>query len=94
MVLDVDSQTPIAGLEWNALRHRPAGKGTVTLKPKVIVEPARAVSLHDEEALQVAERRRTAPKYVPDGAFCGTRRDDSPFSPSQELPDRVAIVTS
>ena len=94
MVIDVDSQTPIAGLEWNALRHRPAGKGTVTLKPKVIVEPARAVSLHDEDGVSrsrsVVERLRSTCRMALSAVLVETTHR----SRHRRLPDRVAIVTS
>ena len=66
----VDSQTPIAGLEWNALGC-PAGYGSVTLKP-VIVEPARAAAQRKCSPGRGASSRS---EYVPDGV-CGTRRDD------------------
>jgi hypothetical protein len=51
MVLDVHGEVALAGLERDALRHRPAGEGTVALEAEVVVEPARVVALDDEDRL-------------------------------------------
>jgi hypothetical protein len=63
MVLDVDREVPLAGLERHALRHRPGEENAVPLEAKVVVEPARVVALDDEDrrllgALAAAERLR------------------------------------
>src|SRR5205823_7546797 len=49
VVLDVDGQVLLAGLERNALGHRPGGEDAVALEPEVVVQPTRVVALHDED---------------------------------------------
>ena len=51
MVLDVDGQVLLAGLEGNALRDGPAGQGAVALETEVVVEAPRVVPLDDEDRL-------------------------------------------
>src|SRR6476660_471046 len=64
VVLDVDGECALAGLEWNALRYRPARERPVALQAKVVVEPAGVVALDDEDrpcsALLGAERLRSS----------------------------------
>src|SRR3954466_6125849 len=49
MVLDVDGEVLLSRLDRNALRNGPRREGAVALEPKVVVEPARVVPLHDED---------------------------------------------
>ena len=62
MILDVDGEVLLPRLERDAFGHRPARKRSVPLKPEVVVQPARVVSLHDEDGilagLAAAERLR------------------------------------
>ena len=63
VVLDVDGEVALAGLERNALRHRPARERAVALQAEVVVERARLVALDDENrplplAFLAAERLR------------------------------------
>jgi hypothetical protein len=51
VILDVDGEISLPGLERNALRDRPAREGAVTLQPEVVVQPARIVALDDEDRL-------------------------------------------
>ena len=60
VILDVDREVLLAGLERHALRDRPARKRAVSLEAEVVVQPARVVPLDDEDrlfpALAAAER--------------------------------------
>ena len=62
VVLDVNGEVLLPGLEGHALGHRPAGERSVALQPEVVVQAARVVSLHDEDrllaTLAAAERLR------------------------------------
>jgi hypothetical protein len=49
VVLDVDGEVLLAGLERHAFRHGPGGEYAVALEAEVVVEPARIVPLHDED---------------------------------------------
>ena len=49
MVLDVDREVLLAGLERDAFRHRPRGEDAVALEPEVVVQPPRVVPLNDED---------------------------------------------
>ena len=49
VVLYMDGEVALAGLEWHALRHRPGKKNAVALEPEVVVEPTRVVTLNDED---------------------------------------------
>ena len=51
VVLDVDREVLLAGLERNAFRHGPARERAVQLEAEVVVEPRRVVSLDDEDRL-------------------------------------------
>ena len=51
MVLDMDGEGLLPGLERNALRDRPACEGAVALEPEVVVQSARVVTLDDEDRL-------------------------------------------
>src|SRR5437763_3195492 len=51
MILDVHCEMLLAGLERNALRHRPRGEDAVALEAEVVVQPPRVVSLNDENRL-------------------------------------------
>ena len=51
VVLDVDGEVLLAGLERHALRHRPGRERAVALEAEVVVEPARVVALDDEDRL-------------------------------------------
>ena len=62
MVLDVDGEMLLAGLERDALRDRPARERAVPLETEVVVQPAGIVTLDDEDRLlPTLARRRTAP---------------------------------
>ena len=68
VVLDVDGQLPLARLQRDALRHRPARERAVALEPEVVVEPPRVVPLDDED--------RTFPRFFDpngSGVFFGSR---------------------
>jgi hypothetical protein len=58
MVLDVDRQDALAGLERNTLRDRPRGQRTVALEPEVVVKPACVVALHHEHRVTGAAALR------------------------------------
>ena len=60
VVLDVDGEMLLAGLERHALRHRPGGEHAVALEAEVVVEPPRVVALHDED------RRLRLPALAPE----------------------------
>ena len=49
VVLDVDGEMALPGLERHALRHGPARQGAVALQAEVVVEASRIVALHDED---------------------------------------------
>src|SRR4029079_4264511 len=49
VVLDVDGEIALAGFERHALLHRPREKHPVALEANSLVEPARVVSLDDED---------------------------------------------
>src|SRR6478736_8528666 len=49
VILDVDGQRALAGLERDALRDRPARKRPVPLQAEVVVEPAGVVALNYED---------------------------------------------
>ena len=49
MVLDVDGEVLLAGLERHAFRDRPAGERAVPLEPEVVVQPPRVVALDHED---------------------------------------------
>src|SRR5205807_2120634 len=49
MILDVDGEMLLAGLERHAFRHRPRGERAVPLEAKVVVKAPRVVPLHDED---------------------------------------------
>src|SRR5439155_25609086 len=51
VLLHVDGEVLLAGLERNAFRHGPARKLAATLEPEVVVETPRVVTLHDEDRL-------------------------------------------
>ena len=57
MVLDVDGEVTLTGLERDPVRHRPARERAVALEPEVVVEPARVVALNDEDRLARALSR-------------------------------------
>jgi hypothetical protein len=61
VVLDVDGHPAGLGIERRALRHRPADQDPVDLEPQVVVQPAGAMSLHDEPRL-VSRGRSRAPR--------------------------------
>ena len=48
MVLDVDGEVLLAGLERHAFRHGPGNEHAVALEAEVVVEPPRVVPLDDE----------------------------------------------
>ncbi len=48
VILDVDGEMALACPKRDTFRHRPARERTVPLEPKVVVETARGVPLHDE----------------------------------------------
>ena len=54
VILDVDGEPALAGLERHALRHRPARERAVPLEPEVVVEPPRGVALDDEDRAAAA----------------------------------------
>ena len=56
MVLDVNGEMALTGLERDAVRHRPAGERAVPFEPEVVVEPARVVALDDEDRFSAAPR--------------------------------------
>jgi len=67
MVLDVDCKMPLALLQRNAFRHRPARERTSALEPEVVVEAPRGMPLdHEAKLLGVAlfgaERLRRLPR--------------------------------
>ena len=76
VVLDVDGEVLLSGLEGNALRDRPRRERAVALEPEVVVEPPRVVPLDDEDRAAVASvgrlARRTAPASAPGLASAGT----------------------
>ena len=49
VVLDVDGEVALAGLERHTLRHRPGEKDAVALEPEVVVKGSRVVALNDED---------------------------------------------
>ena len=49
VILDVNGEVPLAGLERNPLRDRPACERPVALEAKVVVESPSIVSLHHED---------------------------------------------
>ena len=49
VVLDVDGEVALAGLERHALRHRPGEKDAVALEPEVVVKGSRVMALNDED---------------------------------------------
>ena len=49
VVLDVDGQVLLAGLERDALGHGPARERATALEPEVVVEPRGVVALDDED---------------------------------------------
>src|SRR5439155_6255689 len=51
MVLDVDGEVLLSGLERYTLRHCPARQRTVSLEPEVVVKTPRIVTLDDEDRL-------------------------------------------
>ena len=51
MVLDVDGERTLAGLEGDALGDGPRGERAFQLEPEVVVEPSRVVALDDEDRL-------------------------------------------
>jgi hypothetical protein len=51
MVLDVDGEIPLSGLERHAFRDGPARQRPVAFQPKVVVQSARVVALNDEDRL-------------------------------------------
>ena len=58
VVLDVDGEVLLAGLERHALRHRPGRERAVALEAEVVVEPPRVVALDDEDRLRRFRRER------------------------------------
>src|SRR5439155_17386567 len=54
VVLDVDGERPLAGVERDALRHGPARERAVTLEAEVVVKPPGVVALDDEDRLLAA----------------------------------------
>src|SRR3954468_20038701 len=89
MVLDVDGEVLLSRLDRNALRNGPRREGAVALEPKVVVEPARGVPLHDRSwpagPLPPDRPRRTAPASAPGRASAGT----APGSRVVRLPEAV-----
>ena len=69
VVLDVDGERALAGLERHALRHRPARERAVALEPEVVVEPPGVVALDDEDRLASPPRARA----TPNGSECARR---------------------
>ena len=49
VILDVDRERPLAGLERHALWHGPARERAFALEPEVVMEPPRVVALNDED---------------------------------------------
>ena len=84
VVLDVDGEVPLAGLERDALRHGPARERAVALEPEVVVEASRVVALDDEDraSAPVVAARRTAP--------ASSRVALAPILVEAHLPDLVA----
>ena len=64
MVLDVHGEPLLGRVERGALRHRPGEQHAAPFEPQVVVEPARGVLLHHEQARAVGalgpERLRSA----------------------------------
>jgi hypothetical protein len=54
MVLDMDGQMLCPGLEWHTLGDSPAGKRSVSLKPKVVMQASCVVALDDKDRLLAA----------------------------------------
>ena len=54
MILDVNGEMLLAGLERDALGHRPARQRAVPLEAEVVVQPAGIVALDDEDRLLAA----------------------------------------
>jgi hypothetical protein len=57
VILHVDGERASAGVERDALRHRPGGESTCALEPEVVVETSCIVPLHDEDRLLPPLRR-------------------------------------
>ena len=66
VILDVDGERALAGLERHALRHRPRGERAVPLEPEVVVEAPRVVALDDEDR----RLRRAAASSVNGSGVC------------------------
>jgi hypothetical protein len=49
VILDVDGECALAGLERDTFGHCPAGKRAVALEAEVVVEPPGVVALDDED---------------------------------------------
>src|SRR4029077_19881275 len=54
VILDVNREMLLAGLERNALRHRPGREHAVAFEPEVVVQPPGIVTLNDEDRILVA----------------------------------------
>jgi hypothetical protein len=54
MVLDVDGERTLAGLQGDALRDGPGRERAFQLEPEVVVEPPSVVALDDEDRLLLA----------------------------------------
>ena len=51
VILDVDREVLLSGLQRNTLRHRPAGKCSVSFEPEVVVQAPRVMALNNEDRL-------------------------------------------
>ena len=50
MVLDMDGEAPVGGIQAGPAGHRPALQGVAELQPEVVVQPPRGVLVDDEQA--------------------------------------------
>ena len=94
VVLDVDGERALAGLERHALRHRPARERAVALEAEVVVEPPGVVALDDEDRLAVPRflRRANGSECAADRA-CGGTRSGRASPPIPTVPSNSGLQT-
>ncbi len=61
MVLDMDGETLFARIKARPARHRPAFQCAVELEPKIVMQPARGMLLHDKGERTLLRCRRNPP---------------------------------
>jgi hypothetical protein len=67
MVLGLDGEPLLAGIEGRSARHRPRFQDAVALQAEIVMQPARRMLLDDEQQRPVAARAHRGRRLRGDG---------------------------